>query len=95
MGKITMAKASDLELGFLLDFVQHIEAMDKDGIGELGMGEWLANYLISHEGLPFSVERIVLGYQVMFDNACDPSASALEWKPSILDMMRKCESGEQ
>jgi hypothetical protein len=35
--------------------------------------------------------RVVFGYQVLVDNACDPNASTLEWKPELAKLLEAAE----
>jgi len=35
--------------------------------------------------------RVILGYGVMFDNACDSNADSLEWKPEIAELLHAAE----
>lgn len=73
-----MAKANPEEVDKLREFFQAIEEMlddpDKDN---WDIGDWV------RDNFP-EWERTVYGYTVMFENACDPATSSLEFKPEIL-----------
>ena len=75
-----MARASDRDIKALLDFFHEVEEAvdngdDPEDIGQLVADHWPA------VGPAWC--RIVYGYQVLRDNATDPGASALEWRPDI------------
>jgi hypothetical protein len=61
--------------------------LEETADGGVETTEWLNAWL------PFlnsgAMERILGGYQTMFQNACDQNAEALEWKPEIADALRK------
>lgn len=42
--------------------------------------EELISYL---HGLTWGFHRVVMGFEVLFDNCCDPSLDHLDWKPKI------------
>lgn len=74
---VKMAKANPDEVDKLRQFFQALEEMidDPDRSAEV-IGRWVC------DNLP-EWERTVIGYTVMFENACDPALSYLEFKPEI------------
>lgn len=42
--------------------------------------EELISYL---HGLTWGFHRVVMGFEVLFDNCCDPTIDHLDWKPEI------------
>lgn len=51
------------------------------------LAEWLTG--MEEHGYPVpSWRRVVHGYQVLFDNCCDPDLDYLEWKPEYKAMIK-------
>jgi hypothetical protein len=76
-----MAKASKEEwekvMRWVHDLDEELKYPTKD---DKELGDWL------RKTAP-NLFRVVFGYQVLVDNACDPNADALEFKPEIVAAM--------
>lgn len=80
-----MAKARPEEIDKLRQFFQDLEEKIDDPYREdRSIGEWV------RDNLP-EWERTVYGYTVMFEHACDPTLSYLEFKPEIKAAMEAYE----
>lgn len=58
-----------------MDFANNLEENVRD-LDDEKLGRWVKeNYVW--------LGRTLYGYRVLVDNACDPNADTLEWKPEI------------
>lgn len=71
-----MAKAGHEEWQQVVDFVNELEQQIKDAPSDEKLGEWVRKNHVW-------CGRVVYGFGVVVDNACDPNADTLEWKPEI------------
>ena len=77
---IRMAKASPAEVENWRKFFDQLQTMADDyDMDEAQLGAWVIEQL-SALG---SIERILLGYETLVANVCDPSLDYLAWKPEI------------
>ena len=67
-------------------FQQLEDVMDDEHNSASDYGDWLRNHYHEVEG---EWERILFGYETMFDNACDPNLTYLAFKPEILEKMQQ------
>lgn len=74
-----MAKADHAEWQKCMDFAGDLEQNVRD-LDDEQLGRWVKeNYVW--------LGRVLYGYRVLVDNACDPNADTLEWKPEIAAAM--------
>lgn len=71
-----MAKADHAEWQRVMDFVNELEQQVKDAQSDEKLGEWVRKNHVW-------CGRVVYGFRVLVDNACDPDKDTLEWKPEI------------
>ena len=81
-----MAKAAPEQVESLRDFLELLD--DREFIGVLQdfayeQGSEIAGEVLKKYRAIFNWRRIVEGYQVLVDNACDPALDYLEFKPEI------------
>lgn len=70
-----MAKADHAEWQKCMDFANNLEENVRE-LDDEKLGRWVKeNYVW--------LGRTLYGYRVLVDNACDPNADTLEWKPEI------------
>jgi hypothetical protein len=77
LGKYNATCMADFD-HFEEDEKEHLKRIfDTDG--EIDCDE-LISYLY---GLTWGFHRVVMGFQVLFDNCCDPTLDHLDWKPEL------------
>lgn len=85
--QLRCARAYPEEIQKVREWFQKLEdVMNDDENSDSQYGEWLRKHYHEVEG---KWERILLGYETMFDNACDPSLTYLAFKPEILEKMQQ------
>jgi hypothetical protein len=78
---LRMARATCDDLKGLREFFQELSETMERGAPDASLGYVVVKYW---RGLVETAwERVLMGYEVMLANACDPTASTLEWKPDI------------
>jgi hypothetical protein len=76
-----MARAMPDELAAMRDFFYGLqEQMETSGPSEVY--DWLEKNFPKVDGTG-TWERVIYGYETMFDNACDPSLSYLDWNKDL------------
>lgn len=79
-----MAKASEKDIENLREFLEIIEEyIEKAQMGVLDSEEEdiLRNHI--QENFPNGWRRVVSGYEVLFENCCDPTLDYLDFKPEL------------
>lgn len=74
-----MARAKDSDITELLEFLRDLETQMSE-CDNTTLGRWVGDHF---PDVKHGYERILFGYTVMFENACDPTKDTLEWKPEI------------
>jgi len=78
---LRMARAYPDEIQRVREWFQKLEeVLEDDYNSDADYGQWLREHY--HE-VQNSYERILFGYETMFDNACDPLLGYLDFKPEI------------
>lgn len=96
---MTLAKASKKDIDALFQFLQDLEAaVDRDEYwndarddlvehdpndGWQEADERLLKFVRKNWPKARGFERIVLGYQTLLDNCCDPALGHLDWRPDV------------
>ncbi len=76
-----MAKASQSDVDAVRDFFQALESkLDYWETTDESLGQWLET---AYPTISSAWERILLGYEVLVTNACDPTLTYLDYKPEI------------
>ena len=82
-----VGKADRKEWEEVMKFMQGLEQKCPDWeVDDKDLGVWVREQFENIEGGMF---RVVFGYQVLVDNACDPDSDVLEFKPEIAAAMAK------
>jgi len=68
------------------------ESITQDRFVEIIKQLWCGDWIGRTTGISKIWHRIVLGYETLYDNACDPDSDFLEWKPAISDALALQES---
>lgn len=77
---MTVAKASREEWESVMSFANELdEEIKHPSKSDEELGAWVRNAPC--------LFRVVFGYQVMVDNACDPTSDTLAFKPEIVAAM--------
>lgn len=92
------AKASERDIQAVIDFFNVIEEAVEQGVVEISGKEVrvtddvLSRLVHCMWGQTSSAwRRVVFGYKVLVDNACDPDANTLEWRPDIAALIHQAE----
>ena len=62
--KVTLQLPDDEQITAMEDFF-HTLLVDLETADEYDLGDWLTDYLLKHQGLPFSPQAIALGFRAM------------------------------
>lgn len=82
---VVMAKASPDDIEATRQFLDALETnLIDDGIDAELLGRWIQN---AYPEIQSTLERILLGYEVLVNNACDPSLTYLDWKPALKQLL--------
>ena len=90
--RLRMGKAPKSELERIRRFFDELEEINHESDDIEKLGEFIYSWLQSPN---FSIERVLMGYQVLIDNACDPSLDYLDFKPEIKDAINAFEKTKQ
>lgn len=101
---LKMAKPSKEDFERINCFLLGVEEMLEEGrhpetgewIEDAEILEWIRDkWRVRGPGAGTSWRRVVHGGEMAIDNACDPNADVLEWKPEIEAAMRAAGIGQQ
>lgn len=82
-----MAKANQDEVERLRVFMSELEEKLNQGGDLRNIGEWVFNNFPDWR-------RVVEGYPILVENACDPALSYLEWKPELKQFVEESKGVE-
>lgn len=85
--QLRCARAYPKQIQKVREWFQQLEdVMDDEHNDASDYGDWLRSHYHEVEG---EWERILFGYETMFNNACNPNLTYLEFKPEILELMHQ------
>lgn len=83
--QLRCARAYPKQIQKVREWFQQLEdVMEDEHNAASDYGDWLSKH---HHEVEGEWERILFGYETMFDNACDPNLSYLAFKPEILQKL--------
>lgn len=74
------ARATEKDLEWLENLANAINEAVEDAED---MEEAIGEAVVEHGFRPASINRIINGYRIMFQYACDPDLDYLDWKPEL------------
>lgn len=95
--QMKMAKPSQEDFDAVWKFLQGLESLierrehpeTEERISDWNLQDEMASWIESRwPAVSYSWQRLIIAGQVAIDNACDPTADTLEWKPEIAAAMR-------
>jgi hypothetical protein len=82
------ARASQSQIDAFRQFLIELDEILDDPSKEIeDIGDFVKLNYRSRCGLIW--QKIIYGYETMFENACDPTAETLEWKPEIKAVLKR------
>ena len=80
--QMRMARSSPEDINQLREFFFKLEELLEDWEkDECDIGQWITENYSEQCGRHW--QRLLMGYETMFENACNPNLDYLSWKPEI------------
>lgn len=82
-----MARADQAQLDLMTEWLNRLEELlSNEDQGDLALGQWVRETFETHR--MDEHQRIVFGYQVLIENACDKTLSYLDFPPWLKEAIQ-------